>query len=84
VDLIFVDRDALGDRLHNLALRVSGKVSPTAVEVLGLGHDLVPGEVLDLPEVDLALETRQLVLDLQEPGLEGPVLPAETVDRERV
>ncbi len=55
-----------------------------AVQVPGLGQDLVPGKVLDLEEVDLALQPGDLVLELLSALLQGAVGAAEAVSADLV
>jgi len=54
------------------------------MEVPGSGEDLVSGEELDLHEIDLALETGQLFLELLQALLQGAVLAAKALDRDLV
>jgi hypothetical protein len=79
LDVVGADGDPLGDVLDELPLLLLGEVGPAGGEVLGLGDDLVAGEVLDAEEVELALEGRDLVFQLLPALLHRPVFPAEAV-----
>jgi hypothetical protein len=64
LDLVLAYRDPLYDGLDDCSAVLLGEVFPTAVEVFGFGDDFLLGEVLDLQEVDLALEAGYLCLEL--------------------
>jgi len=84
LDVVVADDDSFGDVLDQFSLLVSGKIGPTGSEVLGIGYYLVAREMLDAEEVELALESWDLVLDLLEPLFHRPVLAAEPVFRDLV
>ncbi len=78
------DDDAFDDRFDDLAAFLGGQRRPAGVGIAGLGQDLVAGEELDLLEVELALEARQLVFDLLEALLNRAVLASDALDRDLV
>jgi len=82
--LVGADHNLLDEVLNDLMLLLEGEVSPSGVEALGFGQDLVGGEVLDAEEVHLALETRNLFVQLAESLVEGPVEVAEGFRSEAV
>jgi hypothetical protein len=59
-----------------------GEVFPPTVKVFGFGDDFLLGEVLDLQEVDLALETGDLCLKLYLPILDRLVPGSEAAGGE--
>jgi hypothetical protein len=50
-----------------------GEVVPPGIEVFGFACELFLGEVLDLQEVDLPLEARDLLFELASAVLDGGV-----------
>ena len=77
LDFLLADRDLVDDGLDYGSLLFSREGRPAAIQVAGLGQDLVLAEELDLEEVDLALEPGLLVLNGLEALLEGAVGAAE-------
>ena len=84
LDNLLPDLDLLDDGLDDGPLLLGGEGRPAVVEVAGLGQDLVLAEVLDLKEVEFALESRQLLLHSLEALLERTVRPAESFGRDLV
>lgn len=79
LDGLLPDLDALDDGLDDLPFLLGGEARPALVEVAGLRQDLVAPEVLDLEEVELALQPRQLRLEGRQALLERLVGPAEAL-----
>src|SRR5581483_4900952 len=73
------DDDAFGNRFNNLAFFVLIKLGPAAVEVLGLGDDLIARQVLNFQEINLTLQLGDLVINLPEPRLHRLILLPETL-----
>ena len=57
LDNLLPDLNAVYDGLDDGSLLLSGEARPAVVEVAGFSQDFVLAEVLDLEEVELALES---------------------------
>jgi len=84
LDNLLPNRDLHDNRVDDGALFFGGQGRPAIVQIAGLGQQLVSAEVLDLEEVELALEPGQFVFQPLEAFFERLVRPAESVGRDLV
>lgn len=78
------DDDVFSYVFNDFSFFVFQELWPAGVEVFRVGKDLVTGEELDFEEIDLPLELRNLLLNLIDSLLQGPVLTAKGFYREFV